>query len=227
MVSSCLQGNKHKQISDRLRDAQSKKRIQKAEVDLINQKRDARVAEISTLQLQFEVKAKVFVSPVCLDKLKSLKLFLWMYFDFFFLYAWATGMAEEAVSAGPGTTEADREAAEHQPQQTLMWVTNVHLHTTQTPATEFSLSYLWPFFLWLLAASLTSVSTSVTEKGVNCRRLKDQLDTLERETTDKLTEMEQYNRELKVSGRHRSIQHVESGKSYLQLVAKVFRPFEN
>uniref|UniRef100_A0A8D3BZC2 Intersectin 2a n=1 Tax=Scophthalmus maximus TaxID=52904 RepID=A0A8D3BZC2_SCOMX len=107
-------GNKHKQISDRLRDAQSKKRIQKAEVDLINQKRDARVAEISTLQLQFEVKAKVFVSPVCLDKLKSLKLFLWMYFDFFFLYAWATGMAEEAVSAGPGTTEADREAVDEQ-----------------------------------------------------------------------------------------------------------------
>uniref|UniRef100_A0A8C5HH98 Intersectin-2-like n=1 Tax=Gouania willdenowi TaxID=441366 RepID=A0A8C5HH98_GOUWI len=36
-------GNKHKQISDCLRDAQSKRRIQKAEVDLINQKRDARI----------------------------------------------------------------------------------------------------------------------------------------------------------------------------------------
>uniref|UniRef100_A0A3B3Z8C1 Uncharacterized protein n=1 Tax=Periophthalmus magnuspinnatus TaxID=409849 RepID=A0A3B3Z8C1_9GOBI len=47
-------GNKHKQISDRLRDAQSKRRIQKAEVDLINQKRDARIAEINTLQIQFE-----------------------------------------------------------------------------------------------------------------------------------------------------------------------------
>uniref|UniRef100_A0A3B4YRJ6 Intersectin 2a n=1 Tax=Seriola lalandi dorsalis TaxID=1841481 RepID=A0A3B4YRJ6_SERLL len=47
-------GNKHKQISDRLRDAQSKRRIQKAEVDLINQKRDARITEINTLQLQFE-----------------------------------------------------------------------------------------------------------------------------------------------------------------------------
>uniref|UniRef100_A0A3Q2T1F5 Intersectin-2 n=1 Tax=Fundulus heteroclitus TaxID=8078 RepID=A0A3Q2T1F5_FUNHE len=47
-------GNKHKQISDRLRDAQSKRRIQKAEVDLINQKRDARIAEINTLQLEFE-----------------------------------------------------------------------------------------------------------------------------------------------------------------------------
>lgn len=34
---------------------------------------------------------------------------------------------------------------------------------------------------------------------MNCRRLKDQLDTLERETTDKLAQMEQYNKELKVS----------------------------
>uniref|UniRef100_A0A8C5HIJ9 Intersectin-2-like n=1 Tax=Gouania willdenowi TaxID=441366 RepID=A0A8C5HIJ9_GOUWI len=49
-------GNKHKQISDCLRDAQSKRRIQKAEVDLINQKRDARIAEINTLQLDVSEK---------------------------------------------------------------------------------------------------------------------------------------------------------------------------
>lgn len=55
------QGNKHKQISDRLRDAQSKRRIQKAEVDLVNQKRDARIAEINTLQLQFEVREYSFL----------------------------------------------------------------------------------------------------------------------------------------------------------------------
>lgn len=54
--SMVSQGNKHKQISDRLRDAQSKRRILKAEVDLVNQKRDARITEINTLQLQFEVK---------------------------------------------------------------------------------------------------------------------------------------------------------------------------
>lgn len=52
------QGDKHKQISDRLRDAQSKRRIQKAEVDLINQRRDTRIAEIHNLQLQFEVRAR-------------------------------------------------------------------------------------------------------------------------------------------------------------------------
>ncbi|KAG7265896.1 hypothetical protein CRUP_009500 [Coryphaenoides rupestris] len=48
------EGNKHKQISDRLRDAQSKRRIQKSELDLVNQKRDVRIAEINTLQVQFE-----------------------------------------------------------------------------------------------------------------------------------------------------------------------------
>lgn len=58
------QGNKHKQISDRLRDAQSKRRILKAEVDLVNQKRDTRITEINTLQLQFEVKQMCFASPV-------------------------------------------------------------------------------------------------------------------------------------------------------------------
>lgn len=51
-----LQGNKHKQISDRLRDAQSKRWILKAEVELVNQKRDDRIAEIGALQLQFEVR---------------------------------------------------------------------------------------------------------------------------------------------------------------------------
>lgn len=56
-VLALLQGNKHKQISDRLRDAQSKRWILKAEVDLVNQKRDARIAEIGALQLQFEVQS--------------------------------------------------------------------------------------------------------------------------------------------------------------------------
>lgn len=53
------QGNKHKQISGRLRDAQSKRRILKAEVDLVNQKRDTRIVEINNLQLQFEVERNV------------------------------------------------------------------------------------------------------------------------------------------------------------------------
>lgn len=47
---------------------------------------------------------------------------------------------------------------------------------------------------------MTSLAGSVAEKGVNCRRLKDQLDMLEKETTDKLAQMDQYNKALKVSG---------------------------
>ncbi|KAI1895691.1 hypothetical protein AGOR_G00108850 [Albula goreensis] len=47
-------GDKHKQISDRLREVQSKKKIQKGELDLFNQRRERRVNEINALQLQFE-----------------------------------------------------------------------------------------------------------------------------------------------------------------------------
>lgn len=60
--------------------------------------------------------------------------------------------------------------------------------------------------LCFAAGTLTSLTGSVTDKGVNCRRLKDQLDTLEREATDKLAQMDQYNKELKVGERH-SYQH--------------------
>ena len=59
---------------------------------------------------------------------------------------------------------------------------------------------------------MTSLTGSVTEKGVNCRRLKDQLDTLERETTDKLAQMEEYNKELKVRhGMWRMVVTVRAG----------------
>ncbi|KAI4801768.1 hypothetical protein KUCAC02_019639, partial [Chaenocephalus aceratus] len=124
-------GNKHKQISDCLRDAKSKRRILKAEVDLVNQKRDARIIEINTLQLQFE------------DWQKKLSILI--------------------------------------PEQQRLTEKLRSLNLNK-----------------ISSVTLTSVSGSVNEKGVKCRRLKDQLDTLERETTDKLAEMEQYNKELKL-----------------------------
>lgn len=122
----------------------------------------------------------------------------------------AIGLAEEAPTAGPRTTEAEREAAKHQPQQTLLWVNKRLLaqHKDIIALTEFSPLLTLIFDLCHVAVTLTSMTGSVTEKGVNCRRLKDQLDTLERETTDKLAQMEQYNKELKVSGRHRLIQDI-------------------
>uniref|UniRef100_A0A3Q3M8N3 Intersectin 2a n=1 Tax=Mastacembelus armatus TaxID=205130 RepID=A0A3Q3M8N3_9TELE len=119
-------GNKHKQISDRLRDAQSKRRIQKAEVDLINQKRDARIAEITTLELQFE--------------------------------------------------DWQRKLSQLVPEQQR------------------------------LTEKLRNITLNKLSSDVNCRRLKDQLDTLERETTDKLAQMEQYNKELKEARQRRLLE---------------------
>ena len=112
-IARFSQGNNHKQISDRLRDAQSKRRILKAEVDLVNQKRDARIIEINTLQLQFEVKETLSIPPC-----QSFKLFPFMFFFIFCLYAsvFSTGLAEEALTAGPRTAEADGEAAKLEPQ---------------------------------------------------------------------------------------------------------------
>ncbi|XP_031177752.1 intersectin-2a isoform X9 [Sander lucioperca] len=124
-------GNKHKQISDRLRDAQSKRRILKEEVDLVNQKRNTRIIEINTLQLQLEDWQRKLLQLVPEQQRLNEKL------------------------------------------------RNINLNK-------------------LSSVTLTSMTGSVTEKGVNCRRLKDQLDTLERETTDKLAQMEQYNKELKL-----------------------------
>uniref|UniRef100_A0AAY4D1R3 Intersectin 2a n=1 Tax=Denticeps clupeoides TaxID=299321 RepID=A0AAY4D1R3_9TELE len=100
--SPFMLGNKHKQISDRLRDVQSKRRIQKAELDLINQKR--------------------------------------------------------------------------------------HKHSLNLPQITLSSP---------LVLAVTTLKNGVCGKDLTCRKLKEQLDVLEKETTAKLSEMEQYNKELK------------------------------
>uniref|UniRef100_A0A8C1VKH8 Intersectin 2a n=1 Tax=Cyprinus carpio TaxID=7962 RepID=A0A8C1VKH8_CYPCA len=123
-------GNKHKQISDRLRDAKSKRQIQSAELDLINQKRNSRITDINSLQLQFEAG---FMSRL-----------------------------------GP---EKQR-------------LTERLLHLTQNNSSPL----------------INDMKQSFCEKDLSCRKLKEQLDVLERETTTKLSQMEQYNREIKVSG---------------------------
>uniref|UniRef100_A0A671LG67 Intersectin-2-like n=1 Tax=Sinocyclocheilus anshuiensis TaxID=1608454 RepID=A0A671LG67_9TELE len=122
-------GNKHKQISDRLRDAKSKRQIPRTELDLINQKRDSRITDINSLQLQFE---------------------------------------RQLSRLGP---EKQR-------------LTERLLHITQNNSSPL----------------INDVKQSLCEKDLSCRKLKEQLDVLERETTEKLSQMEQYNREIKVSG---------------------------
>ncbi|XP_031586760.2 intersectin-2b isoform X1 [Oreochromis aureus] len=47
-------GDKHRQISDRLRDFQNKKKLQKTELDLNNQRKEARQQDINNLQKQIE-----------------------------------------------------------------------------------------------------------------------------------------------------------------------------
>lgn len=74
-----FQGNKHKQISDCLRDAQSKRRVQRAELELINQKRDGRIADINSLQLQFEVHRLP-----CLSNTHTMNTFANSMVDFFY-----------------------------------------------------------------------------------------------------------------------------------------------
>uniref|UniRef100_A0A7N6AHG6 Intersectin 2b n=1 Tax=Anabas testudineus TaxID=64144 RepID=A0A7N6AHG6_ANATE len=51
----CLpQGNKHRQISDRLRDIQNKKTLQRTELDLSNQRKETRQQDIKDLHRQLE-----------------------------------------------------------------------------------------------------------------------------------------------------------------------------
>uniref|UniRef100_A0A8C2PRZ6 Intersectin 2a n=1 Tax=Cyprinus carpio TaxID=7962 RepID=A0A8C2PRZ6_CYPCA len=108
-------GNKHKQISDRLRDAKSKRQVQSAELDLINQKRNSRITDINSLQLHIDI-----------------------FYILLFLI-------------------------------------------------------LFP----LSGPLINDMKQSFCEKDLSCRKLKEQLDVLERETTTKLSQMEQYNREIK------------------------------
>lgn len=45
---------------------------------------------------------------------------------------------------------------------------------------------------------MNDVQKNKSEKDLSCRKLKEQLDALERETTAKLSEVERYNRDAKV-----------------------------
>ncbi|XP_042565924.1 intersectin-2a isoform X3 [Clupea harengus] len=137
-------GNKHKQISDCLRDSWSKRQIQRAELDLVNQKRDGKIAEISSLQLQLE--------------------------DF------------------------QRQLSQLIPEQQKL---KERLRTVGLNDSTCTSALLCPGGLSAAALTMSSVKNSVSVKQLGCRKLKEQLDALERETTTKLSEMDQYNRDIK------------------------------
>nr|XP_055042251.1 intersectin-2a isoform X2 [Misgurnus anguillicaudatus] len=121
-------GNTHKQISNRLRDAKSKRKVQMAELDLINQKRDSRTLDINSLQLQFE--------------------------------------------------EIQKQLNRFSPEKQRLTDRLLDLTQNSSPL-------------------INDMKQSLCEKDLSCRKLKEQLDALERETTAKLSQMEQYNREIK------------------------------
>ncbi|XP_048105795.1 intersectin-2a isoform X3 [Alosa alosa] len=123
-------GNKHKQISDCLRDARSKRQVQKAELDLVNQRRDGKIAEISSLQIQLEDFQKQ-LSQLVPEQLK---------------------LKERLRTVGLNNSTS---------------------------------------------STMTSMKNSVCVRQLGCRKLKEQLDALERETTAKLSEMDQHSRDLK------------------------------
>ncbi|XP_066526620.1 intersectin-2b [Hoplias malabaricus] len=122
-------GNKHKQISDKLRDAQAKKKVQKTELDEINQKRDGCIIEISSLQQQFE--------------------------------------------------EFKRKSAQLIPEQQKLSerLRSMNLNNK-------------------LNSAVPTLQKNVSEKDSNCRKLKEQLDFLEKETAAKLSDMDRYKKDI-------------------------------
>uniref|UniRef100_A0A8B9GXL5 Intersectin 2b n=1 Tax=Astyanax mexicanus TaxID=7994 RepID=A0A8B9GXL5_ASTMX len=122
-------GNKHKQISDKLRDAQFKRKVQKNELESMNQKRESRIIEMNSLQQQFELQRKM---------------------------------------------------AQLTPEQQKL---------------NEKLQY---FVSFLTASKVTTLQKSVTEKDLSCRKLKEQLDALEKDTATKLSNMDQYKKDIQV-----------------------------
>ncbi|XP_048861414.1 intersectin-2-like [Brienomyrus brachyistius] len=122
--------DKHKQISDRLRDVQSKRSIQKGELELISQKQDSCLLEVNALQRQLE----------------------------------------------EGQRKHSQLIVEQQRCKEILC--NMGLNSRSGP-------------------TLSSVKRGVTEKDIVCRKLKEQLDVLEKDTVAKLSEMDQYNVDIK------------------------------
>ncbi|KAJ8353340.1 hypothetical protein SKAU_G00209070 [Synaphobranchus kaupii] len=123
-------GNKHKQISDCLWDVQNKKKMQKTELDLINQKHNRLVNEINTLEQQFE------------DYQKKLNQLV--------------------------------------PEQQKLSERLCNIGLSNLPT-----------------LTMTMLKRSVNEKDMACRKLKEQLEALAKETNCKLLEMDQNTQDIK------------------------------
>ncbi|XP_029281824.1 LOW QUALITY PROTEIN: intersectin-2-like [Cottoperca gobio] len=121
-------GNKHRQISDRLRDSQNKKKLQKTELDLTNQRKDTRQQDINVLQKQLE--------------------------------------------------EFQRKLSQLTPEQRRL--TEKLRNMSQS--------------------TMSTLNVVFTEKKGTCLKLREQLGVVEKDTAAKLSEMDQYNKDMQYVG---------------------------
>ncbi|XP_061601328.1 intersectin-2b [Cololabis saira] len=122
-------GNKHRQISDRLRDIHNKKKLQKTELDLNNQRKETRQQDISSLQKQIE--------------------------DF------------------------QRKLSQLTPEQKRLTEKLRNMAVNN-----------------MAVSSMSTMKGSVAEKKGTCRKLREHMEALEKETAAKLAEMGQYNKDM-------------------------------
>ncbi|XP_070767297.1 intersectin-2-like [Enoplosus armatus] len=122
-------GNKHRQISDRLRDFQNKKKLHKTELDLTNQRMDTRQQDINNLQKQLG--------------------------------------------------EFQRKLSQLTPEQKRLTEKLKNMALNNLPV-----------------ATMSTLKVGVTEKKGTCMKLREQLEALEKDTAAKLSEMDQYNKDM-------------------------------
>ncbi|XP_072321594.1 intersectin-2b isoform X2 [Eucyclogobius newberryi] len=122
-------GNKHKQIEDRLRDIQNRRKHQKTDIDVTNQRKEACQLDIINIQRQLD--------------------------------------------------EFQRKFAQLNPEQRRLSEKLKSMAHNNLPV-----------------SAVSTLKVNVTEKKGVCLKLQDQLDALEKETSAKLAEMDQYNKDL-------------------------------
>ncbi|XP_078107424.1 LOW QUALITY PROTEIN: intersectin-2-like [Sander vitreus] len=122
-------GNKHRQISDRLRDFQNKKKLQKTEMDLTNQRKETRQQDINSLQKRIE--------------------------------------------------EFQRKLSQLTPEQKRLTEKLRNMSVNNLPV-----------------STMSTLKMGVTERKGTCVKLREQLDSLEKETAARLSEMDQYNKDM-------------------------------
>ncbi|XP_041704207.2 intersectin-2 [Coregonus clupeaformis] len=122
-------GNKHRQISERLHDAQSKRKVQRSELELTNQRRDTSRQDINSLQRQLE--------------------------------------------------EYQRKLSQLTPEQQRLSDKLRNMALNNLPV-----------------STMSTLKQSASEKDGVCRKLKQQLDALEKETAAKLADMDQYQNDI-------------------------------